>query len=238
MAALVALVLVGRDRIAAFVLRSVQATPQPVPTSVEQKERLRSRLLTTNEKLIYHRDGLLFEIICWIVAEMTATANEAVSEPHLSSTKQGLDTIKVSFDPALRRVQRATIHEQKCSENARQIFLSQVLPGFRKWMNGERDSELLQAVIGLLSRFNLSEAELNEIYDSLLNDRPLSFRAALTVAPPPYSQSQCVSLFETYAQLTPLIDDRLGDTFPLVDIRAWFEAFAQKVWSKIEAGHV
>ena len=238
LASLVALVLIGRDRQALQVLQGTLAVPQPAPTSAQQKANWQSRLLVTNETLIEHRDGLLFEIICWIVAELTAAPDEVVSEPHLSSTRQGLDTIKVSFDAQQRVLKRATVHEQKCTVAARKTFRSQVLPAFQKWMSGVRDSELLQAAIGLLQRFSLTNDEYQHAYDRLLNDRPLSFRAALTVMPPPFDAGKCVKLFKSYSTITPLIEDRIGDTLPLADIRAWFEGFAQKVWQKIEAGNV
>ena len=80
--------------------------------------------------------------------------------------------------------------------------------------------------------------ELIAVYDRLLQDRPLTFQAALTVTPTPYDTPSCVALYTGYAALTPQIETRLGDTFPLPQIRPWFEAFAQRVWAKIEAGNV
>jgi hypothetical protein len=238
LASIVALVLIGRDRIALAVLQDTLATPRPAPTSDQQKAEWKSRLLVTKDKQIEHRDGLIFEVICWIVAELTAGPNEVLSDPHLSPTRQGLDTIKIGYDPQQRQLVRATVHEQKCTIHARQLFQSQVLPAFRKWMQGTRDSELLQAAAGLLQRFNLTNAEYAQAYDRLLQDRPLAFRAALTVTPAPFETAKCVSLFKDYTGITPSIDHRIGDTLPLADIRAWFEAFAQKVWAKIEAGYV
>jgi hypothetical protein len=38
--------------------------------------------------------------------------------------------------------------------------------------------------------------------------------------------------------VTPNLADRLGDTFPLADIRGWFAAFAVRVWDKIDASDV
>jgi len=190
------------------------------------------------DQAIWHRDGLLFEIMAWLVAEMTTQASEAVSEPHLSSTQQGLDTIKIQFDPGAREIVRAVICEQKCTVNARQLFLEKVLPEFRKWLSGVRDNELLQIAIALLQRFNLTDDETQKAYDRLARDRPLAFQASLTVTPSPFGTAECVELFTGYAALTPDIADRLGDTLPLQAIRPWFEAFAQKVWAVIEATNV
>jgi hypothetical protein len=236
LARLTALVLVGRARHAARVLQGAQ--PSAGIAGQQLKARLRARLLVQGEQAIWHRDGLLFEIMAWLVAEMTAQPNEAVSEPHLSSTQQGLDTIKIQFDPAARDIVRAVIYEQKCTDNARQLFLARVLPEFKKWLEGARDNELLQIAIALLQRFNLTDDERQKAYDRLAQDRPLAFQATLTVTPSPFGTVECVKLFTGYSALTPNVADRLGDTLPLQAIRPWFEAFAQKVWAVIETTNV
>ena len=142
LAMLTAMVLIGRAHMAVRVLAGTQS-PAPAVTPAALKERLRVRLQTEPDTVqTYHRDGLLFEIITWLVTSMTAGQHEVVSEPHLASTRQGLDTIKISFDQGARTIDRAVIHEQKCTENARQLFLSDVLVAFKKWRDGERDNEL------------------------------------------------------------------------------------------------
>ncbi len=233
---LIALVLVGRARQAARVLQGAMlglALAGP-----ELKARLRSKLLVQTEQAIWHRDGLLFEIMAWLVAEMTAQENEIVSEPHLSSTQQGLDTIKIQFDLQAREILRATIYEQKCTDNARQLFVSKVLPEFRKWLAGVRDNELLQIAVAIIDRFGLTDKEHQRAYDRLAQDRPLAFQACLTVTPTPFGTPQCIALFGGYTGLTPDIGSRLGDTFPLPEIRPWFEALAQRVWAEIDATNV
>jgi hypothetical protein len=233
---LIALVLIGRARQAARVLQG--ATLRPALTRPELKARLRSKLLVQTEQAIWHRDGLLFEIMAWLVAEITAGDNEVVSEPHLSSTQQGLDTIKIKFDPQTREIVRATIYEQKCTDNARQLFTSRVLPEFRKWLSGVRDNELLQITVALIDRYGLTDDERQRAYDRLVQDRPLAFQASLTVTPTPFDAPQCLALFVGYMALTPDIDSRLGHTFPLLEIRPWFEALAQAVWAEIDATNV
>jgi hypothetical protein len=236
LAHLTALTLVGRARQAVRVLQGAQ--PGAALAVPQLKAALRAKLFVQGEQAIWHRDGLLFEIIAWLVAEMTAQPNEVVSEPHSSSTQQGLDTIKVRFDPVVREIVRAVIYEQKCTDNARQLFLRKVLPEFKRWLAGVRDGELLQIAIGLMQRFDLTDAEYQRAYDRLAQDRPLGFQASLTVTPTPFATAQCVALFKGYAPLTPNIADRLGDTLPLQAIRPWFDAFAKKVWASIEAANV
>jgi hypothetical protein len=197
LAYLTALVLVGRAREAARVLQSAQ--PGAAIAGSQLKASLRAKLLVQGQQAIWHRDGLLFEIMAWLVAEMTAQPNEVVSEPHLSSTQQGLDTIKIQFDPVARDIVRAVIYEQKCTDNARQLFLTKVLPEFKKWLEGVRDNELLQIAVALTQRFNFSDEERQRIYDRLAQERPLAFQASLTVTPSPFGTPQCVALFTGYA---------------------------------------
>ena len=79
---------------------------------------------------------------------------------------------------------------------------------------------------------------LTAVFDRLVQERPLAFRAALTVTPSPFAAAQCVAVFKDYQEVTPVIDNRNGDTFPLGDIRQWFNEFAELVWEKIEAQNV
>jgi hypothetical protein len=236
LAIFVALVMVGRSHMALRVLQGTQNQPPLAPAALRQ--RLHRQLFPPAGPLTFHRDGLLFEIICWVVAHLAAGPNEVISEPHLSSTSQGLDTVKIAFDPSTRNVHRAFVYEQKCTEDARALFLSQVLPAFRRWVSGVRDNELLQAAIGLLQPFNLSDEEYTRAYDRLLQDRPLAFHAALTVHPAPFDVGRSLALFDGYSAITPLMADRFGDTFPLTDVRGWFADFANRVWLKIEAADV
>ncbi len=236
LATLAALVLIGRAKHAEAIIDGAQRTVTLVPTAL--KEQLRTQLITAPGPLTYHRDGLLFEIISWVVARLTAQPNELISTPHLKSTQQGLDTLKIAFDPDARQLIRAVVHEQKCTEHARDEFRDRVIAAFHDWRAHKRDNQLVQAVTLLVERFSLSDEEHVRLYDRLVQDHPLTFQAALTVSPTPYETARCVTLFSGFAAVTPDIQDRLGDTFPLSDIRGWFSSFAKRVWLKIEASNV
>jgi hypothetical protein len=236
LAAVVALVLIGRAKHAESVLTGTQQNVAFVADAL--KEQLRLQLQTPPGPLTYHRDGLLFEIISWVVARITGAANEVISTPHLKSTQQGLDTIKIGFDPVARNVTRVVIHEQKCTDHPRDEFRDNVLSSFRDWKDHKRDNQLVQAVTNLVERFNLTDDEHLALYDRLIQVHPLTFQAALTVTPTPFDTPRCVSLFAGYDEVTPNLADRLGDTFPLPHIRNWFSAFATRVWDKIESSDV
>jgi len=84
----------------------------------------------------------------------------------------------------------------------------------------------------------LTDEENTNVYDTLVQDRPLHFRAALTVTPNPFATARCVALFRGYSTVTAVQEHRWGDTFPLPNIRRWFEVFSARVWQKIDGGHV
>jgi hypothetical protein len=236
LATLVGSVLIGRAHHAARVLEGAQHNA--VDTSIAQRNALRAQLHPANDATKWHRDGLLFEIICWLAAKMSGGPNDLVSDPHLSSTQQGADTIRIRFDPGARTLTLATICEQKCTTDPRGHFRDSVIPAFKDWIGGKRDNQLVQMAIGLLSAFNLTDDERTAVFDKLVQERPFAFRAALTVTPSPFATARCVAVFKDYQGLTPIVDNRNGDTFPLADIRQWFNEFAQLVWEKIEAENV
>lgn len=236
LATLAATVLIGRAQHAERILRGAQRHAVLLPDAL--KTQLRLQLHSAAGAATWHRDGLLFEIIAWIVAHLTATTNEVISTPHLKSTQQGLDTIKIGFDPVMRTLTKAVVHEQKCTEHARDEFRDKVLPAFHDWKSGKRDNQLVEVATSLLERFGLTDDEHVRAYDRLVQERPLAFQAALTVTPSPYDTARCLALFAGFTAITPDVQDRLGDTFPMADIRGWFAAFAQKVWEKIEATNV
>lgn len=236
LATLVALVLIGRGKHAEAILGGVQRNV--VAFALDLKEQLRRQLHPTSDGAMYQRDGLLFEIISWIAVKMGASPDEVISAAHLKSTQQGLDTVKIRFDAAQRTVTRIVVHEQKCTDNPRDDFRDKVLPAFAEWRSHKRDNELTQAVTALVERFNLSDAEHTRLFDDVVQLHPLAFQAALTVKPGAFSQPRCVALFKDYSDVTPELDDRFGDTFPLADVRPWFADFAARVWDKIENGHV
>jgi hypothetical protein len=232
LATLVALVLVGRAQHAANVLAGTLMVP--ALTTAAMRVQIRTELFPPAGPLIYHRDGLLFEIICWLVARQQSQPTEVISEPHTKATQQGMDTVKVRFDTDTRRLLATTIYEYKCTENARAQFRDQVIPAFRRYFEGARDPQLVQATIALLTRYELTDAEQAEVYGTLINERPLAFQAALTVSPAEFTEDHCIALFTGYADVTPDRVARLGDTFPLHDVRGWFDHLATLVWAKID----
>ena len=232
LATLAALVLVGRAQHAASILEGAQLIGRPTPAAM--RAGIQRDLFPAAGVAPWHRDGLLFEIICWLVARQQAVPGEVISDPHTKATQQGADTVKVAFDTQARCLISTTVYEYKCTTDARNMFINKVLPAFRQYFEGARDPQLTQTTIALLERYGLTDAEQAQVYDRLVNDRPLVFRAALTVSPDVFPAPSCVSLFRNYGNLPAPLEARLGDTFPVADVRAWFASFAAVIWTKID----
>lgn len=228
-------ILIGRALHAAMILDGVRPPGAPPVIADALKEKLRGELHPANDPARWHRDGLLFEIICWVAARTTATANEAITDPHLKATNQGADCIKVTVDPATRSLTRATVYEYKCTTNWRQMFANDVMSAFREYVTGKRDNQLAQSAIALLQGLEFSRDERSAAYDQLIQQRPLAFQASLTVAPSGFSAAQRLALFDGYDAITGDVAIRAGNTLPLDDIRQWFTDFSTLVWQKIEA---
>lgn len=231
LAHLVALVLVGQAFHAALILEGTQLGAPKI--SAKLKKTLDKDLHPATEKGIEHRDGLLFEIICWVAARKGKTGEEKIDNSHLKATNQGTDGVKVTVDPATKTLTKATVYEYKCTIHARQKFQSQVLKSFREYISGKRDNQLAQAVLALLETYGFTGLELKAAYDTLIQARPLAFEASLTVSPSDFPAAKCIALFKDYDSLQVASNVRGGNTLPLDDVRAWFADFSNRVWARI-----
>jgi hypothetical protein len=125
LATLTAIVMVGRARQVGRILDGSERGP--VMVSAATKARLKRELVLEDGADPWHRDGLLFETICWIIARMGVSADEILSDPHRRATQQGADTVKVIFDPVLLELISVTVYEQKCSDKPREKFRDAIL---------------------------------------------------------------------------------------------------------------
>ena len=65
--------------------------------------------------------------------------------------------------------------------------------------------------------------------------RSSAFEASLTVTPRGFTADQRLALFNGYDAIAGDVAIRVGNTFPLDDVRQWFTVFSELVWQKIEA---
>jgi hypothetical protein len=191
----------------------------------------------TKEVKIFHRDGLLFEIICWICINRCLVEGELVSYPHLSSTRQGIDTLKISLEPQTFMVKTVTVCEQKCTGEPRDKFRDEVLPAFKVWLDGKRNGELTQDTSALM-RGSGGTFDADQFYDHLIVNRPFVMQAYLTVLPEHHEPRRYNDLLKGFSALPGTSEWKFVDTMAFPQLRPWFQQFALKVWAKIESYEV
>ena len=223
LADVVAQVLVGKARHAARVINGAEGGAMIVGDAL--KEKLHSQLVVPPGAQPYHRDGLLFEAICWVAARMSANANDLISDPHLQATQQGTDLLKIAFANDDNQLVGVTIYEQKCTTAPRNQFRDHVLPAFVEYASGSRDNQIVQSALSLFALRGLPEAAESQAYARIVIDRPFIYSAGMTVTPDPFSIAMCRALFDGFPTITPNVENRMGNTFPLDDVRQWFCRF-------------
>lgn len=183
----------------------------------------------------WHRDGLIFEVISWIAARQGAAANVLMRDPHISATTQGLDGIMIELDEEGKTVVRATILEDKCSNDPRRKFRDEVLPAFRNYHAGKRASELVAATSSLLDG-RIPEEAVMEAAGRILDMAFRAYRAGLTINPDHDSEAGRTALFKGYEGLEKIAGaQRIGATFlPPSELRTWFDEIAGRAIAFID----
>jgi hypothetical protein len=160
---------------------------QPVINDAALRDNAKHRLLisgnTDKQRNVsrYHRDGLIFEAISWTAAQQEASGKALVRDPHLSSTTQGLDGLMIELDKAGKAVTRATIFEDKCSENPDHTFNSKILPAFKVHHENRRAAELVATAAALITKTGLDGTESIRAAARVLDVRYRAYRASLAL---------------------------------------------------------
>jgi hypothetical protein len=179
----------------------------------------------------WSRDGFLFEAISWIAARQIAGPAVLLKDPHLKSTTQGIDGLMIELDPGTSQVTRATICEDKCSENPRKMFRDEVMKTFHDHHQNTRSAELVSTAASLIEKVGLNGTAAVEAAARVLDLAYRRYRAALAVEPIENSQAKRQKLFKNYDALTGMSQEqRLGATF-IVDgtLRAYFDSLSDEV---------
>ena len=232
LARLIAIIAMGQAKHAARIITELQPAVPALTLDVLRADAKQRLTVTgdTPEKQDahrWHRDGLVFEAISWIAARQGAAANVLMRDPHISATTQGLDGLMIELDEKGAIVVRATILEDKCSNDPRRKFRDEVLPAFRNYHASRRASELVAATSSLLDGRIPNEA-VTEAAGRVLDTAFRAYRAGLTISPEYNSEEGRTALFKGYEGLEHITRaQRIGATFlPPSELRAWFDELA------------
>lgn len=229
----VARIAVGQYRHVAKILLGAGATVAAVTQSAKA-DAITLLTLKKDEKS-WHRDGWLFQAISWIAAH---NANGvAIRAPHLIKAHKGFDGLKLELSET-GEVTAVVIFEDKATENPRDTFRDDVLPGIMKLEQGERTNELSQEVSSLLEAQmrTFPDLDVDAAVQQIVWKEARRYRIAITVDKPHLTAAKRKGLFKDYDTYAPGDIARRGaETMCLPDLRPWMQAFSDKVIAKIGA---
>jgi hypothetical protein len=241
LARIVAIVAMGQ---AAHAVRIICALVPAVPAidhkalRADAKQRLRVTGGTQKQKEArrYHRDGLIFEVISWIAAQQQTGGKALLRDPHVSSTTQGLDNLMIEMDAAGADVKRATIFEDKCSENPDHTFRYKIMPAFKAHHKNKRASDLVATAAALLEKAGLDGTKSVTAAARVLDKTFRTYRGSLSVTTADDSVERRQSVFKTYKELDGIkTDQRVGAVLITSEnLRSWFDRVADAAIAYID----
>lgn len=151
--------LTSRGKVADNVIRKLTAPlPQDVADlaspDVDIQKKAKDRIKTS----IYHRDGLLFQHISWIVAKK-ASPHGVMTSPHVRNADKGFDGFVMELDQHQEAIETVILCEDKASEAPRNLVTQSVWPEIEAIINGQRDDEVLAELVTLLKSVPSVDAE-------------------------------------------------------------------------------
>lgn len=240
LARLIAIIAMGQAKHAARILAGLHtAAPElnidSLRADAKQRLTVTGDLPEKQDSRRWHRDGMIFEAISWIVARQGASANVLMRDPHISATTQGLDGLMIELDETGETIVRATILEDKCSNDPRGKFRDEVLPAFQRYHARERASELVAETASLLDG-RIPGEKVTEAAGRVLDIALRAYRAALTIDSSYSSEEKRKALFKGYEKLQGIArEQRIGATFLTPsELRDWFEHVARRAVKYID----
>jgi hypothetical protein len=185
----------------------------------------------------WRRDGFLFEAIAWIAARQAGTPRTYLKDPHIKSTTQGIDGLMIEMDPAGPEVSRATIFEDKCSENPRDIFRDDVMKAFGDHHKNLRGPDLVAGAAALIKESGIDGTAAVTAAARVLDLAYRRYRASLAVTAAHDSLKGRIALFKGYDKLKDIkAEQRVGTTFIVNgDLRDWFDNLADHAIAALDS---
>ena len=241
LARLIALIAMGQAMHAAKIISEL-APASPAITRdaliLAAKQQLQINGTTEDQKKAFRwrRDGFLFELISWIAARQQSSPRTYLKDPHIKSTTQGIDGLMIEMDAKAPQVSRATIFEDKCSENPRAIFRDDVMKSFEDHHNHARAPELVSVAASLIAKSGVDETAAVEAAARVLDLAYRRYRASLAITAKDDTRTGRASLFKGYGKLAGIeAEQRVSATFVVDDdLRDWFDELADQAMTVLD----
>lgn len=230
LADLIARVALGQVRHVNKILLKIASTP-PLPVDDIWDAAAKMLTVPTGEDP-WHRDGWIFQVMSWLSA-VKSEPNSLVSIPQMIHAQKGFDGIQIDFD-ATGAVSAVVIFEDKATENPRETIHNDVWPEFQAFENGNSLNVLVAEVEGMLEK--RQGIDVDDAIRSIIWKDARHYRVSITVGDSHSTEAGRRRLFKDYD--TKVLGDvkrRRGETFYVVDLRAWMALIAGKALSRIAA---
>jgi len=151
-------------------------------------------------------------------------------------TTQGLDGLMIELDTAGAKVKRATIFEDKCSENPDDTFRYKIMPAFKEHHEDKRAPDLVATAAALLKEAGLDGTKAVEAAGRVLDKTYRAYRGSLAVTTVDDSIERRQSMFKTYKELDGIeANQRVGAVLVTSEnLRDWFDALADRAIEYID----
>lgn len=204
-------------------------TSDALVSSAKRSLSVRGATRSQRDASRYHRDGLLFEAISWAAALQSTNGKALLRDPHVKSTTQGLDGLMIELDDLEPKIIRATIFEDKCSEDPRRVFRDEIMPAFCNYHQGKRANELLPAAAALLEKTGMRGASAIEAASRVLDKKYIAYRGCMATTPIDDSHRRRNRLFKDFEKLEGIsANQRIGGVLVTGDnLRGWFDDLAR-----------
>lgn len=222
-----------KGRVAENVISKLTA---PKPEDVEaaksgneaEKESAKKRIETS----IWHRDGLLFQHISWIVAKQTMP-HSYMTSPHVRQADKGFDGFIIELDESKEQIERIILCEDKASEKPRTLISRSVWPEIKSIIRGDRDDEILADLATLLK--GVPDIDAESAVDNILWEDAHHFRVAVATGESRRKSGSFVHIVKGFKEVvTGPIEKRVAGVLPFVDVRQGLELLAQEVIDKVK----
>jgi hypothetical protein len=241
LARLIALIAMGQALHAAKIIEGLSSASSAI-TAVSLTEAAKQQLQIngTNkdqrDASRWRRDGFLFEAISWIAARQGGKPRTYMKDPHIKSTTQGIDGLMIEMELGAPQVSRATIFEDKCSENPRAIFRGDVMKAFRDHHKNLRGPDLVSGAAALIEKSGIDGTSAVKAAARVLDLAYRRYRASLAVTTDHDSKKGRIALFKGYEKLSGIdAEQRIGATFVVDgDLRDWFDSLANRAIAALD----
>ncbi len=183
----------------------------------------------------WHRDGLVFQVLSWIAANLVSNQLSIIRPPHLIPAQKGFDGIQVDIDSTTNKVSAVVIFEDKATTSPRETIRDNVWPEFSDFHKGGRESELEQEITTLLETRKNLIPDVDSAIETLIWEKVRKFRVAITAEECHMNSTGRKRLFKGYDQVVPVnnSDYRKAEIIHINNLRQWMENFSQRVINRL-----